>query len=232
VHGVRRAVVALAVAAAALTGAVAAASLLGNERPERRTTAALKDSGMSARDLADLGLTRVLPPSYKRACRRLAEYAPRDVAACPPVVPVGPVRVEIARPFSRAKRDRGMFTMSFASCSLNTYRGRAIETNGCHWAYELGATRRTRHIVVERVIRGSGPRANPRSACRWRHVAGQRVRACRVPPFELGGGFHGGHIAYLWERPTSAVVLSAHGYRNEARVMTMMKALIQIGTEL
>jgi hypothetical protein len=121
--------------------------------------------------------------------------------------------------------------MSFASCSLNAYRGRAIETNGCHWAYEVGTTSRTQRVVAGRVIHGSGNSANPRSECRWRDVTGQRLRACRVPPFDQGGGFHAGHIAYLWERPTAAVVLSAHGYANEARVMEMMTALIHVATD-
>jgi hypothetical protein len=211
-----------------VTGAVLAASLRGDERPGRGAET-LKDPG-SARKPAELGLTRRLPSGYKVACRRLVAYATPKVAVCPPVVPAGPLKVAIAAPFSRTRRDRGMFTMSFASCSLNTYRGRAIETNGCHWAYELGWTRRTRRIVVERVTHGGNP-ANPRSACSWQHLAGQRVQACRVPPFNQGGGFHGGHAAYLWDRHTEAAVLSAHGYPNQPRVRSMMLALIHAATK-
>ena len=185
---------------------------------------------MSALEPTDLSLTERLPASYQTACRRLVEYAPRDVARCPPVVPVGRLHVQVAAPFSRARRDRGMYSMSFASCSLNSWRGRQIETNGCHWAYELGWTRRARQTVVERVIHGSGNPANPRSECRSRDLAGQRVQACRVAPFDQGGGFHGGHIAYIWESQTAAAVLSAHGYANEARVRAMMTALIRAGT--
>jgi hypothetical protein len=227
--GVRRAGVALAVAAA-LTGAGLAVSLLRDARPEKRPTAAVRDSDMTASEFADLNLTRRLPLGYKRACRRLAANAPGDVAACPPLVPAGPLEVQVAAPFSRTRRYREMYSMSFASCSLNSYRGQSIETNGCHWAYELGWSPRTGPVVVDRVVHGNNP-ANPRSACRWRSLAGQRVRACRVPPFEQGGGFHGGHVAYLWERASAAVVLSAHGYTNEARVRAMMTALIQTDVE-
>jgi hypothetical protein len=93
---------------------------------------------------------------------------------------------------------------------------------------ELASTsRRTRRIVVQRVIHGSGNPASPRSACRWRSLAGQRLGACRVPPFEQGGGFHGGHVAYVWELAPAAIALSAHGYLNEVRVKAMMTALIQ-----
>jgi hypothetical protein len=138
------------------------------------------------------------------------------------------LEVEVATSFSRARRYASGYSMSFASCSLSSYRGVPIETNGCHWAYELGWSRRTRRIVVDRVLDGSGNPANPRSRCEWRRVAGQRVRACRVPPFDQGGGFHGGHVAYLWERPHATVVLSAHEYRNEARVKAMMTALIEV----
>jgi hypothetical protein len=170
--------------------------------------------------LAELNLTRRLPATYTSACRELAASVPPGIAACPPVIPAGALKVEVAAPFSRARRYRGGYSMSFASCSLDRYRGRSIETNGCHWAYELGWSHLTGRIVVERVT------AAPGTVCRWRSLAGQRVRACRVPPFEQGGGFHGGHIAYLWERPAASVVLSVHGYRNEARVRAMMTALI------
>ena len=222
----KRAVAALAVAAA-LGGAPLAVTLLDDETQERRQRSSVSDSELRPRDWADLSLTRNLPPGYERACERLAEYTPREIAACPPVIPRGPLKVEIAAPFSATRRDREWFVMSFASCSLNSYMGRSIETNGCHWAYELAWSRRTRRTVVEGVIHGSGNPTNPRSACRWRSLAKQRVRACRVPPFERGGGFHGGHIAYLWERAPAAIVLSAHGYLNEARVKAMMTALIE-----
>jgi hypothetical protein len=223
---VKRAVAALAVAAA-LAGALLAVTLLDDETPERRERSTVREPELRPPDRADLSLTRNLPPGYERACQRLAEYAPREIAACPPVIPRGPLKVDIAAPFSGTRRDRDWFVMSFASCSLNTYMGRSIETNGCHWAYELAWSRRTRRIVVQRVIQGSGNPANPRSACRWGALAKQRVRACRVPSFERGGGFHGGHIAYLWERAPAAIVLSAHGYLNEARVKAMMTALIE-----
>lgn len=202
-------------------------SLLGDETLDKRPPSREGDSELAAPDLVDLTLTRNLPLAYERACQQLAEKAPRDVAACPPVVPAGPMKVEIAAPFSRTRRDRDWFVMSFASCSLNSYRGRSIETNGYHWAYEVAWSLRTRRIVGERVLRGGGNSPNPISACRSRLLAGQRIRACRVPSFEQGGGFHGGHVAYVWEPASAAIVLSAHGYLNEARVRTMMTALIQ-----
>lgn len=213
--GVKRALLVCAVAVVASVCVVATASLLDGR------VAAVDDSGDSARELAQLGLTERLPSSYRKACRRLAAHAPARVAPCPPVVPAGPLKVEVATTFSRARRYGAGYSMSFASCSLSTYRGRPIDTNGCHWAYELAWSPRTRRIVRDRVL------VHPRSRCAWRRVAGRQVRACRVPPFDQGGGFHGGHIAYLWEGPQATIVLSAHGYRNEARVEAMMTALIE-----
>jgi len=223
---VTRAVVAVAVAGA-LAGVLVAVVLLTDETLEEHSGATARDSGLSVRGHADLRLTRDLPPGYEKACQRLAEYAPREVAACPPLVPAGPLKVEVAAPLSRTRRDRDWFVMSFASCSLNSYRGQSIETNGCHWAYEIAWSRMTRRIVVQRVIHGRGNPAGARSACRWSSPAGQRLRACRVPPFEQAGGFHGGHVAHVWERALAAIVLSVHGYLNEARVEAMMTALIQ-----
>ena len=224
---VRRAVVPLAAVAVASAAVGVAVSLVGDGGRETGSTASVGKSDLGAHELAALSLTRDLPPTYVRACGKLSEHAPSRIAFCPAVIPAGPLEVEVASPLSRARRDRDGYVMSLASCSLNEYQGMAIETNGCHWAYEVGWSNRTRQLVARSVIHGSGNPANPRSVCRGRALAGERVRACRVRSFEEGGGFHGGHIAYLWEPRSAAIVLSAHGYLNEARIRAMMTALIE-----
>jgi hypothetical protein len=87
----------------------------------------------------DLGLTSKWPAPYRAACKRLAAHARhRPYGRCLPLVPEGPIEVEIAAEWSKQRKYAGGFTMSIASCSLNTYEGQQIETNGCHWAYEVG----------------------------------------------------------------------------------------------
>lgn len=113
-----------------------------------------------------------------------------------------------------------------SSCSLNTYKGQPIETNGCHWAYEVGWSQAVKPLVRRRSLGGFNP-ANPAAACDAERLAGARVRRCRVPPFESGGGFHGGHVLYMWDRGASVHVVSAHGYANQPRVRAMMASLIR-----
>lgn len=58
------------------------------------------------------------------------------------------------------------------------------------------------------------------SACRHVRLGSERVEACRVVPYEQGGGFHGGHIAYVWTHGQASYVVSLHGYANEPRAGT------------
>jgi hypothetical protein len=57
-------------------------------------------------------------------------------------------------------------------------------------------------------------------------LAREPVRACRVVPYERGGGLNGGHIVYTWDRGRATFVVSVHGYANEPRARAMMLAWI------
>jgi hypothetical protein len=71
------------------------------------------------------------------------------------------------------------------------------------------------------------PQNGPRSRCRQVTLAAERVEACRVAPYERGGGLNGGHIAYVWDHAGATYAISLHGYANEPRVQAMMAALIE-----
>jgi hypothetical protein len=73
--------------------------------------------------------------------------------------------------------------------------------------------------------------SNLRSACTVVSLQGERVQACRVPAFDAGGGYYGGHIAYAWQRGQVVYHLTIHGYANEPRLRLMMAALIRRETE-
>jgi hypothetical protein len=51
------------------------------------------------------------------------------------------------------------------------------------------------------------------------------MEACRVVPYQQGGGLNGGHIAYVWNHAGVTYVISVHGYANEPRARAMMTAL-------
>jgi hypothetical protein len=57
-------------------------------------------------------------------------------------------------------------------------------------------------------------------------LGSERVEACRVVPYEEGGGLNGGHIAYVWTNGRVTFVVSLHGYANEPRARAMTLALI------
>jgi len=110
----------------------------------------------------DLALTSNWPAAYRVACERLAAHARhRRYGICPTLVPEGPIKVEIASAFSKQRRYTGGFTMSMASCSLSTYRGQRIETNGCHWAYQVGWSAAVKPLVRRGVLGESSNPANP-----------------------------------------------------------------------
>jgi hypothetical protein len=81
-----------------------------------------------------------------------------------------------------------------------------------------------RRAVVQRGIRRP-VNARESSSCRRTHVAARQMLACRVVPYERGGGVNGGHIAYVWDDAGVTYVISVHGYANEPRARAMMAAL-------
>jgi hypothetical protein len=190
-----------------------------------RRASALSRADVSPAQARALGLTRTLPRAYARVCRAQAAYAPPGARACPPLIPEASLEVMTSGPFSRQARYRGGFTANLASRALNRLGGTDIDTNGGHWGYVVTWTRAVRRLVVGAGIEHPSAAAAP-SRCRRVVVARRPVRACRVVAYERGGGLHGGHVVYIWDRGRVTYVVSLHGYANEPRARAMMHALI------
>jgi hypothetical protein len=99
-----------------------------------------------------------------------------------------------------------------------------INANGGHWHYDVSWSPTVRRHAVRSVERPVN--SKQASACRYLTLARERVEACRVVPYQRGGGLHGGHVAYLWTHGRTTYALSMHGYANEPRVRAMTRALI------
>jgi hypothetical protein len=176
----------------------------------------------SPRQAPVLGLTRELPGAYRRVCAEQAAYAPPGARVCPPLVPQGRLNVLTADAFFN---HRDGYLADLASSSLSELRDEHIETNGGHWHYDVSWSPGVRRLAVRDFV--ERPRgARKASACRHLRLDGERVEACRVVPYEQGGGLHGGHIAYVWTHGRASYVVSLHGYANEPRARAMTRALI------
>lgn len=201
--------------------AVLAVAGCGADRPE----SPLPRADVSAGQARGLGLTRTLPRAYAGVCRAQAAYAPPDARACPPLIPEAALEVATSGPFSRQTRFSGGFTANLESRALNRLGSIDIDTNGGHWGYAVTWTRAVRRLVVGVGIERPSAAAEP-SSCRRVVLARQPVRACRVVAYERGGGLHGGHVVYIWDRGRVTFVVSVHGYANEPRARAMLRALI------
>jgi hypothetical protein len=207
--------------------ATAAAGCGATSRPEagRAEPPANGSVASSPADASALGLTRKRPRRYRTVCAKQAEQAPAGSERCPPLIPKGRLAILYSGRLGGRDADPGGFSADLASPSIAHLRGRRVETNGGHWRYDVAWTAGARETAVARgVIRP--PNAARRSTCRRRVVAGQRMRVCRVVPYEDGGGINGGHIAYVWRHGSTAYVISLHGYRNRLRARAMMGALV------
>ena len=173
-------------------------------------------------ELRTLGLTTELPAAYRRACERFADYTPLglDGPACPAVVPIGRLSVELAGPLDRSKAHRATFNLDLGSRSLGRVERRRIDAAGGHWTIVAARGRRPRAILRQRL-------RVPDSGCRREPLEGRRVDVCRVPPYEDGGGYYGGHAAVAWADGDVTFHITAHGYANEGRVLTIAASLIR-----
>ena len=129
-----------------------------------------------------------------------------------------------AAPFSNRRDRRGGFLADIASASLSDLGGERIRTNGGHWHYDVSWTPAVRRVLVGEFVEHP-VHAKP-SACRHLRLGGERIEACRVVPYEQGGGLNGGHIAYVWTQGRVSYVISVHRYANEPRARAMTEALI------
>jgi hypothetical protein len=155
-------------------------------------------------------------------CEQEAREAAPPARICPPLVPIGSLRVLYSGRSLGRHSAGGGFSADLSSRSLNRLGRRHVDTNGGHWRYDAAWTPAVRRAVVRLVERP--PNAREPSSCRDVRVAGQPMEACRVVPYERGGGLNGGHIAYLWNHAGVTYVISVHGYANEARARAMMTA--------
>lgn len=183
--------------------------------------------GVSSGLAAALGLTRKLPAVYRRVCDEQAAVAPAGARACPPLIPTGKVEVLHADPFSSRPRVGGGYLADLSSASLSALASERIETNGGHWHYDVSWTVEAGRLLVGRGVKRP-TNASTGSKCRVLRLGSERVEACRVVPYEQGGGLNGGHIAYVWSNGPVTYVVSLHGYANEPRARAMTQALMAL----
>jgi hypothetical protein len=172
-----------------------------------------------------LQLTRSLPQAYQDACQQLLAAAPVGAAACPPLVPEGPLQVRAAGPIATSGGYARSFVLDLASGSLDTIHGRRVDTNGGHWTVSAARGPMARKVLADQLHAALGTR---RARCRHLRLAGVRVEACQVPSSD--DGYYSGHIAYAWEHHGVVYHITIHGHANEPRVALMMAALIKRAT--
>lgn len=191
--------------------------------PEAAPTDTARVPSVSPARAEDLGLTRAVPAAYRLVCAKQAAYAPPGARVCPPLIPGGTVEVEHAAPFSQRKQYRGGYQASFTG-AVTPSRQRG-DTHGGHWAYGVAWTSAVRELLVQRgVLHPSNARES--ASCGQVSLGDEHVTACRVVDWAQGGGFHGGHIVYVWQHGRVTYVLSLHGYANERRARAMTAALM------
>jgi hypothetical protein len=164
---------------------------------------------------ASLRLTRRLPAEYVDACAVLRRRVHAN--PCPPLVPDG--RIKVSGPFEREN------ALDLGSSSLDAINGHHVETNGGHWTIWVATSRPDRERLAD-ALHAVGYGGDEPSRCRFLELERERVEACQVPPYEKGGGYYGGHIAYAWQRGGVVYHVTIHGYANEPRLRLMMAALI------
>ena len=193
--------VALAIAAAVLLGGVARCGGDGSERSS---------------ELARLRLTDQRPGVVETACRRAASMSTARVR-CPSVVPSGRTKVGFVCPMRGcASKRRDSYGIDLASGDV------------FHWSVAAGPPR-TVCLSIVNVPRRTDP-CLPRQARGWRIERGRLGAApatlYRVPPYERGGGYHGGHVVVMWEDGRLARAVSLHGYGNRRRALAIARAMV------
>lgn len=169
-----------------------------------------------------LQLTHSLPQPYRDACQRLLAYGPLGAAACPPLVPKGPLQVRAAGPIAPSDGYARSYVLDLSSSSLDTIRGRSVDTNGGHWTISAARGPTARKVLAEQLHAALGVR---RARCHQVRLDGEPVEACQVPSSD--DGYYSGHIAYAWEHRGAVYHITIHGHANEPRVALMMATFIK-----
>ena len=204
-------------------GCSGAASDTAHPRATPPTTMVSTSTTMLADTPAEraLQLTHSLPQAYRDACHQLLAYAPLRARACPPLVPQGPLEVRAAGPIAPSGGYARSSVLDLASGSLDTIRGRSVNSNEGHWTISAARGRAAGTVLNQQLHAALGVR---RARCRQLRLAGEPVEACQVPTSD--DGYYSGHIAYAWERRAVVYHITIHGHANEPRVALMMAALI------
>jgi uncharacterized protein (TIGR03435 family) len=158
-----------------------------------------------------LGLTRRLPPEYVELCVEIQREM--HVNPCPPLMPDGTMNI-------RGWSD----SLDIENATiLNSINGREIDAHGGHWTIWVADDKGGLGALADH-MHATG--AKTPSQCQFIELEGQRVEACRVPPYP-DGGYFGNHVAYEWQRGGVAYDVSIHNHANEPRLRLMMAALIK-----
>lgn len=159
---------------------------------------------------AAFALTRRLPREYAEACVEILRET--QVNPCPPLVPEGAMEIQ-----------GGGDSLDVMSGVLGTIDGHEIDAHGGHWTIWVVNTKGGRQALADH-MHAAG--AKTPSQCRVFKIEGQRVEACRVPPYPEGG-YYGNHIAYGWRRGDVAYNITMHNHANEPRLRLMVAAWLR-----
>jgi hypothetical protein len=176
------------------------------------------------------GLTDRVPRSVRRICSdiaaRAAEQGSSQPVFCPPLVPDGPVRVELAGGIARYRRFDDGYNIGFWNPAVEEAR-----EFGGHWSIAAGAAKSLRvysHPPPPLAPAGE-PRPQPvRPASAKTTLRGVPVTVYRMAP--KSRGFYAGHIVFEWRHGETTFHLTMHGHRresHESQTRIMAAALIE-----
>lgn len=165
-------------------------------------------AGASPAALERLGLTREVPAAIREGCERAEEESTLAVR-CPPVVPEGDTRVQVAGPLGRTTPSS--YTIHFESAAIDDPESRG------HWIVESGAVGALdpRHAGEDPAVRTAEI-----------EVAGREATVRWIRPYEDGGGSHGNHVVVRWRQDGRDHAVSLHGHHNLERARAIATGLM------
>lgn len=115
------------------------------------------------------------------------------------------------------------FTIDLASRALTQLDGQAVPAARGHWTVQATSAPKGSKLLSSQTRPEYAERP---SRCSAEELAGESVAVCRVTGYARGGGYYGGHVTAQWAKANFAVVVTAHGYANRARVLAMIGSVI------
>jgi hypothetical protein len=160
----------------------------------------------SPRDAARRGLTNQLPPALIETCRELAHKSAMQGVSrpvhCPPLVPKGEQRIELAGGVDRYRDLARGYVVA-----VWKLHARTAAANGAHWTFSGGEHAAVRvyshhpHMPAIRPLRTHNTR-----------LAGTSAMLFYMP--HRGAGFYAGHVGVEWRTNASTFHLTMHGHVN------------------